>query len=109
MTDEIQHKIFKVIESDPNISQRELSELLGISLGKTNYCLKALIAKGWVKARNFKNSQNKLAYAYLLTPTGIEQKTTITVRYLKSKMREFDELKTAVEELKREVGAEKMI
>lgn len=109
MTDEIQHKIFKVIESDPNISQRELSELLGISLGKTNYCLKALIAKGWVKARNFKNSQNKLGYAYLLTPTGFEQKTTITVRYLKSKMREFDELKTAVEELKREVGAEKMI
>lgn len=109
MTDEIQHKLFKTIIETPHMSQRELSEHLGVSLGKTNYCLKALVAKGWVKVQNFKNSKNKLTYAYLLTPSGIEEKARVTLRYLKYKMQEYDELKTAVEELKREVGAEKMV
>ncbi|MBS0617813.1 MAG: MarR family EPS-associated transcriptional regulator [Spirochaetes bacterium] len=103
MTDELQHKLFKTIVEHPQINQRELSQHLGISLGKANYCLKALIAKGWVKAQNFKNNKHKLSYAYLLTPSGIEQKASITVSYLKRKMQEYDELKTAVEELKREV------
>ena len=64
-----------------------LSSQLGVSLGKTNYCLHALMEKGWVKIQNFKNSQNKLAYVYILTPSGIEEKTKLTVRYLKSKMK----------------------
>jgi len=103
MNDELQHRIFKIIEKDPSINQRELSSALGISLGKANYCLKALIDKGWVKANNFRNNRNKLAYAYILTPTGIEEKAKVTLRYLRRKMQEYDELKQAVEELKKEV------
>lgn len=104
MTDELQHRIFKVIENKPSINQRELSQQLGISLGKANYCLRALISKGWVKANNFRNNQNKLSYAYMLTPSGIEEKTIVTIRYLKRKMQEYDELKAAVEELKKELS-----
>ncbi|MFO1525271.1 MAG: MarR family EPS-associated transcriptional regulator [Turneriella sp.] len=104
MTDELQHKLFKVITQNPNISQRDLSKNLGISLGKANYCLKALMTKGWVKAQNFKNNRNKLSYAYLLTPSGIEQKASVTVRYLRKKMEEYDELKAAVEELQKEIS-----
>lgn len=103
MNDELQHRIFKVIQANPAINQRELSQALGISLGKANYCLKSLIAKGWVKVNNFRNNRNKLAYAYILTPAGLEEKASVTIRYLKRKMREYDELKQAVEELKKEV------
>jgi EPS-associated MarR family transcriptional regulator len=95
MNDELQHRIFKIIEKNPAINQRELSGALGISLGKVNYCLKALMEKGWVKANNFRNNENKLSYAYILT--------RLTVRYLRRKMQEYDELKQAVEELKKEV------
>lgn len=104
MTDELQHKIFKIISQNPQINQRELSGELGISLGKANYCLKGLVEKGWVKVNNFRNSQNKLAYAYFLTPSGIEEKASVTMRYLKRKMREYDELKAAVKELKKEAA-----
>ena len=103
MTDELQHKIFKIIAQNPQINQRDLSGELGISLGKVNYCLKGLVEKGWIKVKNFRNSQNKLSYAYFLTPSGIEEKASVTVRYLKRKMQEYDELKQAVEELKKEV------
>lgn len=106
MTDELQHKLFKTIAEHPQINQRELSKTLGISLGKANYCLKALMEKGWIKAQNFKNNKNKLSYVYLLTPGGIEQKASVTVRYLKRKMEEYEQLKAAVEELKREVPSE---
>ncbi|MCS6972116.1 MAG: MarR family EPS-associated transcriptional regulator [Leptospiraceae bacterium] len=106
MTDELQHKLFKLIAENPHISQRELSRALGISLGKANYCLKALIEKGWVKVQNFKNNKNKWGYLYLLTPSGIEEKARVTMRYLKRKMQEYDELKAAVAQLKREVEME---
>ncbi len=108
VTDELQHKLFKTIAEHPQINQRELSQHLGISLGKANYCLKGLIEKGWVKAQNFKNNKKKLSYAYLLTPSGIEQKATVTIRYLKRKMEEYDQLKQAVEELKKEVAMEEI-
>ena len=104
MNDELQHRIFKIIEQRPSINQRELSRELGISLGKANYCLKALVGKGWVKINNFRNNHNKLAYAYILTPSGIDEKASVTLRYLKRKMREYDELKLAVEELKKELS-----
>lgn len=104
VTDELQHRIFKILERNPSINQRELSSELGISLGKVNYCLKALIGKGWVKVNNFRNSKSKLAYTYFLTPAGIEEKASVTLRYLKRKMEEYDELKRAVAELKREVA-----
>jgi EPS-associated MarR family transcriptional regulator len=108
MTDEIQHRLFKILAENPHINQRELSRSLGISLGKANYCLKALIEKGWVKAQNFKNNKNKLSYAYLLTPSGLKEKARVTLRYLERKMAEYDELKAAVEELKREVEIEEI-
>lgn len=102
MTDELQHKLFKAIAETPQMNQRELSQNLGISLGKANYCVKALVEKGWVKAQNFKNNKNKLSYIYILTPSGIDEKASVTIRYLKRKMQEYDELKAAVEELKKE-------
>lgn len=104
MNDELQHRIFKIIEKNSSINQRELSQALGISLGKANYCIRALIERGWVKANNFRNNQNKLAYAYILTPNGIDEKASVALRYLKRKMQEYDELKLAVEELKKELS-----
>ena len=85
------------------MTQRQLAQQLGVSLGKANYCLKALIDKGLIKARNFKNSDNKRAYLYVLTPKGIEEKSRISVSFLKRKMDEYERLKTEIEDLKREV------
>ncbi|PPC94259.1 MAG: MarR family EPS-associated transcriptional regulator [Methylotenera sp.] len=99
LTDEYRYKILKLVESKPEVSQRELAKALGISLGKTNYCLKALIEKGLLKVSNFRNSHNKLAYMYLLTPSGIEEKSAITLRFLKAKIKEYEMLKQEIEEL----------
>ncbi|MCB1178974.1 MAG: MarR family EPS-associated transcriptional regulator, partial [Leptospiraceae bacterium] len=76
--DPIHEKIITILAENPNMSQRELADKLNVSLGKLNYCLKAVIEKGLIKVKNFKNSQNKLAYAYILTPTGMEEKAKIT-------------------------------
>ena len=103
MPNETHYQVLKLIESRPDISQRELAETLGISLGKTNYCLKALIDKGWVKANNFKNSNNKLAYIYVLTPKGLEQKAIITKKFLQRKIQEYEALKQEIEQLKNEI------
>ena len=96
-------KVLRILETNPQISQRELSEALGVSLGKTNYCLKALLDKGLIKIQNFRNSNNKLAYSYLRTPHGIEQKAHITLRYLQKKTQEYDLLRLEIAELKREI------
>ena len=101
--DEAHYKLLRLIESRPGATQRELAQALGVSLGKVNYCVNALIEKGLIKARNFRNSQNKLAYAYLLTPRGIEQKTAVTVQFLRRKVSEYEALKREIAELKREV------
>ncbi len=103
LSDDIRHKIFKAIEENPEINQRMLAVQLGVSLGKVNYCLQALIEKGWIKAQNFKNNKNKLAYAYLLTPIGIEEKAKLTVRYLRIKMQEYEILRKEIEDLTREL------
>jgi len=92
------------LEVRPDITQRELADALGVSVGKVNYCLKALISKGWIKANNFKNHKNKMAYAYLLTPKGIENKAQITVRFLKRKLEEYEALKQEIEQLQQEVS-----
>lgn len=102
LTDEYRYKILKQLEANPEISQRELAKGLGISLGKANFCIQALIEKGFVKAKNFRNSQNKKAYIYFLTPTGIEEKASITLQFLKLKMAEYQALQTEIELLKRE-------
>lgn len=104
MKDEITHKLFALIEQHPNLSQRELAREMGVSLGKTNYCIKGLIEKGWLKARNFKNSKNKIAYAYVLTPMGLSEKGKITARYLKRKIYEYEILKIEIEKLRQEVS-----
>ncbi len=101
--DDSQYKVLRLIESKPELTQRELAQEMGVSLGKVNYCLNALIDKGWVKARNFRKSNNKLAYAYLLTPRGVQQKAVITLRFLQFKVTEFESLKREIAELRREV------
>jgi len=105
LTDEYRYKILKLVESNPSISQRELAQQLGISLGKVNFCLKALVGKGLLKVTNFRNNKNKLAYMYLLTPSGLEEKASITIRFLKYKMKEYENLQAEIEELRREAQA----
>jgi len=105
MPEEIHYHVLKLIEKNPSITQRELASELGVSVGKANYCMKALIDKGWVKASNFKNSNKKLAYFYILTPSGIEQKAKITVNFLKRKMNDYEQLKQEIEMLKNEVNS----
>ena len=93
------YQLLKSLEKDANLTQRQLSEELGISLGKVNYCLKSLIQRGFVKINNFKNSNHKLQYSYLLTPKGIEEKTKLTIEFLKVKTEEYEVLKKEVEKL----------
>jgi EPS-associated MarR family transcriptional regulator len=106
LTDEYRYKILKLVEAKPEISQRELAAELGISLGKANFCLKALMEVGLLKATNFRNSKNKLAYMYLLTPSGVEEKAKITLRFLKNKMHEYESLKLEIKMLNQEIKAE---
>ena len=102
LTDEYRCKILRILEEDPDISQRELARALGISLGRANFCLQALIEKGWIKANNFKNSNNKKAYMYLLTRRGLAEKTRVTSRFLERKVAEYEALKREIEQLRRE-------
>jgi len=102
---EAHFKLLRLIESRPQLTQRELARELGVSLGKVNYCVNALIEAGWIRARNFYNSRNKLAYAYLLTPKGIEQKTVIARHFLRRKVVEYEVLKQEIAQLRREVDA----
>ena len=102
-TQETHLKVLRHLEENPNVTQRELAEALGISLGKANYCLKALINKGMVKAKNFKNNANKRAYLYILTPKGIETKARISVNFLQRKMEEYEALKAEIKQLQTEV------
>ena len=92
--------VLRKIQKKPNSTQRELAIELGFSLGKLNYCLKSLKEKGLIKIKNFKKDPNKLRYAYILTPKGISAKTTLTLNFMKRKMREYDELKSEIEEEK---------
>lgn len=104
MIEDTHYRVLKILEQNPHISQRELAGEMGVSLGKANYCLKGLIEKGLVKANNFKNSSNKLAYFYVLTPRGIEAKAKISVLFLQRKMEEYEALEAEIEQLKREQG-----
>lgn len=103
LTDELRYKILKRLEADPNLSQRELAKELDMSLGKANYCLKALLEMGWIKAGNFKKNPNKLGYAYILTPSGLEEKANVTARFLKRKLEEHDQIQQQIEQLRAEV------
>jgi EPS-associated MarR family transcriptional regulator len=107
LTDEYRSKILRILEDDPSISQRDLARQLGVSLGKANYCLQALIEKGWIKASNFKNSNNKLAYMYLLTRRGVVEKTRVTARFLNRKVTEYEALQREIAALRREIQGRK--
>lgn len=102
MNDETHYRLLKLIESNPKMSQRELADAMGVSLGKINYCMRAVIERGWIKARNFTRSQNKRAYTYYLTTKGMEEKTKVTARFLRKKIIEFEKLKYEIAQLKRE-------
>jgi EPS-associated MarR family transcriptional regulator len=104
LNDDVHYRLLKLLAERPEISQRGLAQALGVSLGKINYCVKALLDQGWVKASNFKNSKNKLAYAYLLTPSGIDAKARITASFLKRKLGEYEALKLEIAQLRSEVG-----
>lgn len=102
ISEEMRYKLLRLLEAKPGISQRDVARELSISLGRVNYCLQALIRKGWVKARHFKNSRNKSAYLYLLTPPGIDAKARLTVQFLRLKLREYEMLRAEIDEIRRE-------
>ena len=97
MDDNSDHfNILRKIKNKPNYSQRQMAKELGLSLGKLNYCLRALINKGLIKINNFKTNKNKIRYVYILTPKGISTKTKLTINFMKRKMKEYDELKKEI-------------
>lgn len=107
LSEEVRYKLLKLLEPNPQLSQRDVARHLGISLGKANYCLKAVIDKGWVKCANFKNSKNKAAYMYLLTPRGFEEKARVTAQFLQIKMQEYEALKDEIDQIR--VEAERRV
>ena len=90
--------VLRKVSKNPETTQREMASDLGFSLGKLNYCLKALQQKGFIKIKNFKKNPNKLNYIYILTPKGISEKTKLTINFMKRKMKEYDELKKELDE-----------
>lgn len=103
LTSELQFRVMRLLEANPQMNQRELSKSLDVSLGGVNYCLKALAAKGLIRIQNFRNKKNKWVYAYILTTQGLAEKTALTGSFLKRKMLEYRQLKEEIEELSREM------
>jgi EPS-associated MarR family transcriptional regulator len=100
-------RVLRLLQANPHLTQRELADELGVSLGKANYCLKALLVKGLIKMQNFGHSSNKLGYAYLLTPSGVAAKARLTSEYLKIKAAEYEALKREIDQLRNEVSADR--
>ena len=103
LTDEFRAKILKKLQEDPQISQRDLARDLGISLGRANHCLRALMDKGLIKANNFKNNRNKKAYMYYLTPRGMAEKARATARFLEVKVAEYEALQREIDNIRRDM------
>ena len=106
LTDETRYKLLRMLEANPQASQRDLAQALGISVGKVNYCLNALIERGWLKAKNFKNNKNKRAYMYYLTPRGFDEKARVTMRFFRQRLAEYEALSAEIEALRREATQE---
>ena len=104
--EEMRFKVLRALEQQPDLSQRQLADTLGVSLGKANYLLRALLDKGLLKAENFRSSQNKLAYAYLITPRGLAEKAALTRGYLERKSEEYEALRLEIERLKADLKLE---
>ncbi len=103
LSDEVRYSLLRLLEANPTMSQRDVARHLGMSLGKVNFCVQALIEKGLLKATNFKNSQRKAAYMYFLTPRGIEEKAQVTARFLQKKVEEYEELRADIARIREEV------
>ncbi|SEL98513.1 EPS-associated transcriptional regulator, MarR family [Roseovarius tolerans] len=101
--EDVHFRVLRILEQNPDISQRELAAQLGIALGRTNYVLKALMEKGLVKIGNFSAAQDKRRYAYILTPKGVSRKAAITKRFLARKLSEYETLKAEIESLRDEL------
>lgn len=99
-------RIMRILQENPDLTQRELAEKLGVSVGRLNYCLKALMEKGAVKMQNFSQSKNKFGYIYILTPSGMSEKAAITHRFLQRKTEEYEALKAEIESLRKEASAQ---
>ncbi len=104
---EMDYRVLSTLEDNPSISQRQMARQLDVSLGKVNYCLKALVAAGMVKAGNFQRNPDKSKYSYLLTPKGLRQKSIAAKAFLNRKMQEYDSLQLEISELKRQLGIRK--
>ena len=100
---DIDYIILRILKDNPKMTQRQMAKELGLSLGKTNYVVRALVDKGWVKLSNFKRSDNKLGYIYLLTPEGLSEKTMLAQNFLNRKSEEYNRLKKEIEILKNEL------
>ncbi len=103
MQEDTYFRVLRMLQANPDLTQREIAEKLGVSTSGLNYCLKALIGKGWIKVHNFGQSKNKFGYIYMLTPMGIAEKAVLTSRFLRRKMTEYDALKAEIDSLKDEV------
>lgn len=103
LDEETRYRLLKLLEDKPELTQRDLARAMGISLGKVNFCLRALVEKGLVKAANFRSSPNKKGYAYLLTPKGIEEKAQVTLHFLQRKQAEYEMLRVEIAQLRLEV------
>jgi len=106
---EIRYRLLKILDKDPNLTQRQMAQKMGISLGKVNYCLSQLAKKGFIKINRFKASRIKIKYIYMLTPRGLEEKGRLTLSFLKVKLSEYEEIKRQIRDLATEVAEEGLL
>lgn len=97
-------RVMRLLQANPDLTQRELANQLGVSVSSLNYCLKALKEKGWVKRQNFSQSKNKFGYVYILTPSGLAEKAALTNRFLQRKLHEYESIKAEIEALQSETA-----
>jgi len=103
---EIRYRLLKILAREPQLGQREMAKRMGISLGKVNFCVSELADKGWIKVTRLKSARKKIPYIYMLTPKGLEEKGKLTVRFLKRKVSEYEEIKMQISEIYQEVKHE---
>jgi EPS-associated MarR family transcriptional regulator len=104
LQEDTKFRVLRMLETNPDMTQREIAAKLGVSASGLNYCIKALISKGWLKVQNFSQSKNKFGYAYVLTPEGLAEKAQLTGRFLRRKMAEYEMLKAEIDVLTAEIG-----
>lgn len=106
LREDLRFKVLRTLENNPNISHRQLANEIGVSVGAVNYCMRALIDKGHLKVQNFRTSKNRLAYAYLLTPRGIREKSILATRFLNRKLNEYNMLRKEIEAVRAEIDGQ---